>query len=273
MPKVAPQKGLPQYEIKQSPTEIMPKAPFRLLAVGPGSAGKGTALAAMILDRDKYRGVFSRIYVWSPSINVDDAWGPVRKFVREELGHDDTKEPPAFYETFDPADMQKITKRQQNITETLKKTYADKNFKGKKRLFQILFVIDDMADSPQTVKRAGGQIESCYVRYRHFGISTIVSTQALKLISPCIRKNLTAALFWRMRNASELHLGLIEEFSNLVDKDTLMKLYKHATSGPFQFLYVDFLAPSVDHMFYRSFEARLVPQQKTGDQDSQISES
>ena len=76
-----------------------------------------------------------------------------------------------------------------------------------------------------------------------------------------------------MRNASELHLGLIEEFSNLVDKDTLMKLYKYATSGPFQFLYVDFLAPSVDHMFYRSFEARLVPQQKTGDQDSQISES
>ena len=68
---------------------------------------------------------------------------------------------------------------------------------------------------------------------------------------------------FKMRNASELHLGLIEEFSQLVDKDTLMKLYKYATDyAPYQFLYVNFLQ-SVEHMFYRSFEARLVPQQKS----------
>ena len=40
-----------------------------------------------------------------------------------------------------------------------------------------------------------------------------------------------------------------------------MNLYKYATdSAPYQFLYVNFLAP-VDHMFYRSFEARLLPKQ------------
>ena len=269
MPKVAPQKGIPEYYIKQSPTDMMPKAPFRMLTVGPGSSGKTVALSAMILDRDKFRGVFSRIYVWSPSIRVDDAWGPVKDYVHRELGHDETKEPPAFYETFDPADMQRIVRRQQKITETLKKTYADKNFRGQKRLFQVLFLIDDMADQHQVVKRAGGQLDACYVRYRHFGISTLISTQALKLISTCIRKNLTAALFFKMRNASELHLGLIEEFSQLVDKETLMKLYKYATDyAPYQFLYVNFLAP-VDHMFYRSFEARLVPQQKMGNEPNE----
>ena len=156
---------------------------------------------------------------------MDDSWGPVRDYVYKELGHDDKSEPPAFYEHFDPADMQRIVTRQQKITETLKKkTYADKGFRGKKRLFQILFVIDDMADQHAVVKRSGSQLDACYVRYRHFNISTLISTQALKLISTCIRKNLTAALFFKMRNASELHLGLIEEFSQLVDKDTLTKL-------------------------------------------------
>ena len=31
---------MPEYEIKQSPTEIMAKLPMRALACGPGSSGK-----------------------------------------------------------------------------------------------------------------------------------------------------------------------------------------------------------------------------------------
>ena len=259
MPVIRPQKGIPEYVIKQSPTAIMPKVPMRALAVGPGSAGKTVMLSALILDKDKFRGVFSRIFIWSPSVKVDDSWGPVRDYIRKELGHNEEQEGPFMFETFNQADMDRVVRRQQKITETLKKVYAEKHYKGQKRLYQVLFLVDDMADSPQTVRKAGGALESCYVRYRHFNISTIISTQALKLISPCIRKNLTAGFFFRMRNASELVLGILEEFSALVPRDVLMKLYKAATAEPFQFLYIDFLAPSVDQMFYKSFESRLVP--------------
>eukprot|EP00973_Karenia_brevis_P072019 10005989-Karenia_brevis.AAC.1 len=69
--------------------------------------------------------------------------------------------------------MDRVVRRQQKITETLKKMYAEKHYKGTKRLYQVLFLIDDMADSPQTLRRAGGALESCYIRYRHFSISTI----------------------------------------------------------------------------------------------------
>ena len=37
--------------------------------------------------------------------------------------------------------------------------------------------------------------------------------------------------------------------------------YKAATAEPYQFLYINFLAPSVDQMFYKSFESRLVPRE------------
>ena len=259
MPVIHPQKGIPEYQIKQSPTSIMPKVPFRALAVGPGSAGKTVMLSALILDKDKFRDVFSRIFIWSPSVRVDDSWGPVRDYIRKHLGHDEDREGPFMFETFNQADMDRVVRKQQKITETLKKIYAEKNHRGPKRLYQVLFLIDDMADSPQTVRRAGGALESCYVRYRHFSISTIVSTQALKLISPCIRKNLTAGFFFRMRNASELVLGVLEEFSALVPREVLLSLYKRATAEPYQFLYIDFLAPSVDQMFFKSFESRLVP--------------
>ena len=96
-----------------------------------------------------------------------------------------------------------------------------------------------------------------------------MSTQALKLISPCIRKNLTAGFFFRMRNASELVMGILEEFSALVPREVLLRLYKAATAEPYQFLYINFLAPSVDQMFYKSFESRLVPREADDTQNTQ----
>ena len=120
-----------------------------------------------------------------------------------------------------------------------------------------------MADDQKAVHRAGGVLESAYVRFRHFHISTIISTQALKLISPVIRKNLTAAFFFRVRNwSSELKLGILDEFSALVDPQILHELYKVATAEPFQFLYIDMLGRDIRSMFYRSFEARLIPGQR-----------
>ena len=87
---VANQKGIPEYYVKPSPSDIMPRLPgANALIVGPSRAGKSTAMVSMILDKDKFRGCFSRIYIWSPSIDVDDSWEPVKRYVRNELGHDD----------------------------------------------------------------------------------------------------------------------------------------------------------------------------------------
>jgi hypothetical protein len=49
----------------------------------------------MVLDLYRTKGgksPFSRVYIWSPSVNVDPAWKPVKKMIREELGVDEDKE-------------------------------------------------------------------------------------------------------------------------------------------------------------------------------------
>ena len=43
---------------------------------GPSGAGKGVLVQNMILDI--YKGCFERVYVFSPSINVDVTWQPVK---------------------------------------------------------------------------------------------------------------------------------------------------------------------------------------------------
>ena len=49
---------------------------LRMVMNGPSGSGKGILLQNIILDI--YRDCFERIFIWSPSINVDDNWKPVK---------------------------------------------------------------------------------------------------------------------------------------------------------------------------------------------------
>ena len=78
------------YEFPQSKYEVAPKVPFRAIITGPSGSGKSVLLTNMVLDI--YKGVFSRIYIWSPSINVDTIWNPVKKYIKEGMKVDTDKE-------------------------------------------------------------------------------------------------------------------------------------------------------------------------------------
>ena len=56
--------------------DIVPKLPMRSMLVGPSGSGKTVLLTNMILGI--YTVCFSRIYIWSPSIEVDTTWRPVK---------------------------------------------------------------------------------------------------------------------------------------------------------------------------------------------------
>ena len=62
--------------------DIVPKLPMRSMLVGPSGSGKTVLLTNMILDI--YKGCFSRIYIWPPSIEVDNTWRPV-KIIKETI--------------------------------------------------------------------------------------------------------------------------------------------------------------------------------------------
>ena len=60
--------------------DIVPKLPMRSMLVGPSGSGKTALLTNMILY--SYKGCFSRIDIWSPSIEGDNTWRPVKNHIR-----------------------------------------------------------------------------------------------------------------------------------------------------------------------------------------------
>ena len=63
-----------QYELKQPKSEVMSSTPLRGLLTNPSGGGKTTLMANMILNPDMYKGVFDRIYIFSPTIHLDSTW-------------------------------------------------------------------------------------------------------------------------------------------------------------------------------------------------------
>jgi hypothetical protein len=236
----------------------MPRLPVRGLVLAPGSGGKTTMLVRLLVDKEFWGGKFARIYWFSPSATVDDSLDPLRDYVKKIQ---DQEEDPTFHDEFDAVFIRKLLDRQKKITELLKR-------RGSKKRFNIMIVVDDHADNPAAMHRAGGVLETLYVRARHFGVSTIVSSQKLKLISSTVRVNLTALWIFRLRNHSDLLEGVIREYSALIDAKTLMAMYRAAVERHYGFLYVDLLAKDIDHMFYSSFSSRFVPSQLTNSSGS-----
>jgi DNA replication protein DnaC len=68
--------GITHYNTKQSKYDNAARLPARSIILGPSGSGKTVLLTNLILD--VYRNCFSRIYIFSPSINVDFIWAPVK---------------------------------------------------------------------------------------------------------------------------------------------------------------------------------------------------
>ena len=226
VPKIEPIR-VKQYEVKQSKYPQCGKLPVRSILLGPSGAGKGVLLQNMILDI--YRGCFERVYIFSPSINVDGQWSPVKEYLEKAINLKDD-EPPLYYDHYDSESLERIIDTQKKITEHLKSK------KDTKKLFQILIIVDDFADSPE-FSRKSTLLHALFTRGRHSGISTIVSTQKFTALHPIIRVNATELFVFRLRNYKDLETFL-EEVSALIDKKTLMELYQLATAEAYSFLYV-----------------------------------
>ena len=226
VPKIEPIK-VKQYEVKQSKYPQCGKLPTSKILLGPSHSGKGVLLSNMIMDI--YRGCFERVYIFSPSINVDHTWRPVKEFLDKSINLKDD-EPPLYYDHYDSESLERIIDTQKKITEHLKSK------KDTKKLFQILIIVDDFADDP-VFSRQSKLLHALFTRGRHSGISTIVSTQKFCCIANIIRVNATELFVFRLRNYRDLET-FIEEVSALIDKKTLMELYQLATEEAYSFLYV-----------------------------------
>ena len=211
---------LKEHTCKQSNYgDVVPKLPMRSMLVGPSASGKTVLLTNMILDI--YRGCFSRIYIWSPSIEVDNTWKPVKDYIRDHTKPNDKEK--CYFDPYEPSELEAVIKTQQKVIDYQKE-------RKHKDLYQILIVVDDFADD-QNFTRRSTLLHQLYIRGRHYMISTITSTQVYKAISNVIRKNMTHLFIYRLRNYSDLE-GIVEELSAVYDKKhfckcTMKRLVNH----------------------------------------------
>ena len=226
-PKIVPIK-FTEYTVKQSKYgDIVPRLPTRAMLCAPSGSGKTVLLASMCLDI--YRGCLNRMFVFSPSCDIDQTWEEVRIYIDHELmpktQKDEHKEQ-TFFSEYDPAALQHIMNTQFKIVKYQKD-------QGITKLFQILIIIDDFADSPEFT-RSSTLLHQLYIRGRHSAISTITSTQVYKQVSPLIRKNISHIFVFRLRNQTDLE-GIIEEMSAVYDKKSYIKFIKQQPIHHFHF--------------------------------------
>ena len=243
-PDIAPI-SIKQFETKQSKYDQVQKLPVRGILLGPSGSGKGVLLQNMILDI--YRDCFERVYLFSASINVDHTWLPVKTYLDSKINLSED-EPPLYYDTYDPESLQAIIDTQRKIVEHQKNKRSNK-------LFSILIIVDDFADDP-SFSRNSKLLHSLYVRGRHSMISTLVSTQKFAALSPLIRVNADSLYVFRLRNYQDLAMFL-EEVSAIVDKKTLLQMYRKATDESFGFLFVKLNARDKKKMFMVKYNSYI----------------
>ena len=237
---------IPQYKYKNSKYEILPKLPARMIAVASSTGGKSVLIQNLILKI--YRGSFERIYIFSPSIHVDDTWTAVKKYISDVMKVDAEKEQ-IYYEEYDPVALKKIIETQHKVIDFQKKN-------KQKELFSVLIVVDDFADDPRFV-RYSNILHDLFTRGRHNAISCILSTQKYNVLAPIIRLNASALFIFRLKNMNEVN-SFLEENSALVDKKALYDMYQQAVNfAPYSFFYINTNAKDVNNMFFINFQQRF----------------
>ena len=231
------------------PPEPFPRVPGSGCILGPTGSGKTQLTVQMLLQ--PYRNVFSRIYVFSPSVHIDNAWDPVREHNRKVLGVDDTKEQ-TMWDHWSEEALEQIMARQAKMIKHMK----DERKKYGGKLLAVCVLLDDLADNP-ALHKAHGVLASIMTRGRHQGVSAWILSQKMSAMSLISRINFRWMIVFRLRNLKELLDGILYELSAVHDVATLRQMYDQAVSKPFGFWFIN-LMKQPEEMFYSGFEEQFV---------------
>ena len=98
---------------------MVPRVPMRSLILAPSGGGKTILIQNLIMNI--YKGCFNRIFIFSPSINVDYTWQPVKRYIEEEMKVFESDKEKIYFDKFDVAELTKIIDTQHKIIQYLKK--------------------------------------------------------------------------------------------------------------------------------------------------------
>jgi hypothetical protein len=230
----------------RTPKEPYPKTPGCGILLAPSGQGKSSQICALILGPYAHAKIFDELHIYSPSVDVDSLWDPVRE-------HAKGLKASSFNRDWDEKGLLEIIDRQMAKIKELKAA------KSKKPLPQLLVVVDDHADNPHIMHNASNILTTLFVRGRHGGISCWISSQKLSACSQIMRVNTRFMCIWRLRNRKELVDGVLYELSALFPVSVLNQMYETAIQDEdFSFWYINLIAKKKEDMMFIRFEHKMV---------------
>lgn len=216
--------------------KYLPSIPNRICILAQSNSGK-TVLIINLLQK-VYLKKYDDIFIISHSINLDPNWNNIRGKIPDENLKDEYNED----------EVKKIIDRHLKIREKQKEA-------GKRRLGQLLVVLDDVIDNKDVISsKMDSILTSLFIRGRHLGISVWFSSQKYKTAIPrIIRLNCSHYIIFRLSQKSEKE-AILDEFSALVPMDVLNEIYNEATNEKYSFLYIDKTKHDVNQIFHKRFE-------------------
>ena len=206
--------------------------PFTALMVAPKGCGKSTTILNMLYGtcRGKkktrhakegnlfYRYHFSRIYVMSPTWNLDP------KCKKCRIDESQVFEDPDTYEDV--------------VTEILAGQQEDIEADGQAEDIMILF--DDCAGT-KIFSQKKSVFNKLAFNHRHFRVSILISTQSLRQINPAFRENLSGIFIYAgINNRMELKKIYEEYLGKYTEKEAAQILDYVFRDSPYSFLFINF---------------------------------
>lgn len=210
---------------------LLPCVPHRWVLAAPSKSGKTTFIVNMF-KKGYFKGVWKpdNIIVFSRTAHLDDK----------------IKQIPSnnFFNEYSQEVMDDIFQQQEEIL----------NYKGKKKMPQVLVILDDMlgTDALATNSILNKYIHIC----RHYNVSIWISTQKYTGVPRTVRINSDVLTMWRPYNMSELD-SILDEHSSKANRKDMHKALMDIFKEPYQFFHCDYSCYDLNKRYRRGFEQFL----------------
>jgi len=205
--------------------------PHSMLIVAPKGAGKSTFIINCLIKKSFYKGYFDKIYIWSPTMKLDDKFNASIVLPDEQM-----------FEEYEEEDLLEILEKQsKDIVEN-----------GKKNSEKILLIFDDMAQSIAFNQSKKNAMTKLFFNLRHYNASLLVASQRYAGAIPLnFRTNLSGLIMFNIPNQKELE-KIISENAGTVNKNQFKTIYDYCMDKPFNFMFLNFQVHR-DKMFHKNF--------------------
>lgn len=217
--------------VKSPLPNILPQHPSRCMFSGNSKSGKSNLMITLIQDERFLKDYFDIIFVFSPSIYIDDAW----ESIIPDIVH-----PNHAFDEPTPEVLEKILEIQQNIIQQSNIAQSPK----------ILFIFDDIIDNKTIMHNEA--LNKIFFRGRHSNISSWIATQSYNMVPRKLRLQMTNVFIFKPQKSEENILAK-ELTQSGMDEKHFIRLLHHCTKERFSFMHVNLQQPA-EKCFRRTLE-------------------